>query len=47
MKLQEIGWGWGNVDWIQMAQNRDKWLELSNTAIISCSITCEETRLFE
>jgi hypothetical protein len=29
MKLREIGWG--SVDWIQLAQDRDRWQALVNT----------------
>jgi hypothetical protein len=29
MDLREIGWG--SVDWIQLAQNRDRWRSLVNT----------------
>jgi hypothetical protein len=25
--------GWGSVDWIQMAQDRDRWLALVNTVM--------------
>jgi hypothetical protein len=25
MDLREIGWGGGGVDWIRMAQDRDRW----------------------
>jgi hypothetical protein len=31
MDLREIGWG--SVDWIQLAQDRDRWRALVNTAI--------------
>jgi hypothetical protein len=31
MKLGEIGWGC--VDWIDLAQDRDQWRALVNTAI--------------
>jgi hypothetical protein len=31
MDLREIGWG--NVDWIQLAQDRDRWRALVNTVI--------------
>jgi hypothetical protein len=30
--LKEIGWG-GGVDWIRLAQGRDKWLALVNTVV--------------
>jgi hypothetical protein len=30
MDLQEIGW---NVDWIDLAHNRDKWRAVVNTAM--------------
>jgi hypothetical protein len=26
MDLQEVGWGWG--DWMELAQNRDRWRTL-------------------
>jgi hypothetical protein len=29
--LREIGWG--NVDWIQLAQDRDRWRAVVNTVI--------------
>jgi hypothetical protein len=31
MDLREIGWG--SVDWIQLAQDRDRWRALVNTAM--------------
>jgi hypothetical protein len=31
MDLREIGWG--RVDWIQLAQDRDRWWALVNTVI--------------
>jgi hypothetical protein len=31
MDLREIGWG--NVDWIQLAQERDRWWALVNTVM--------------
>jgi hypothetical protein len=31
MDLREIGWG--SVDWIQLAQNRDRWRDLVNTVM--------------
>jgi hypothetical protein len=31
MDLMEIGWG--NVDWIQLAQDKDRWRALINTAM--------------
>jgi hypothetical protein len=31
MDLREIGWG--SVDWIQLAQDRDRWRDLVNTVI--------------
>jgi hypothetical protein len=31
MDLREIGWG--SVDWIQLAQDRDRWRALENTVI--------------
>ena len=47
MNLREIGWGWGDGNWIHLAQNRDNWLDFSNTAMNSCSITCGEIKLVE
>jgi hypothetical protein len=29
--LREIGWG--GLDWIDLAQDRDKWMDLVNTVI--------------
>jgi hypothetical protein len=31
MKLREIGWG--GIDWIDLAQDRDQWRALMNTVI--------------
>jgi hypothetical protein len=31
MDLREIGWG--SVDWIQLAQDRDRWQDLANTVM--------------
>jgi len=31
MDLREIGWG--DVDWMHLAQNRDQWRALVNTAL--------------
>jgi hypothetical protein len=31
MDLREIGWG--SVDWIQLAQNRDRWRAVVNTVM--------------
>jgi hypothetical protein len=31
MDLREIGWG--SVDWIQLAQDRDRWPSLVNTVM--------------
>jgi hypothetical protein len=31
MDLREIGWG--SVDWIQLAQDRDRWRDLVNTVM--------------
>jgi hypothetical protein len=31
MDLREIGWG--SVDWIRLAQDRDRWLALVNTVM--------------
>jgi hypothetical protein len=32
MDLREIGWR--SIDWIQLAQDRDRWLALVNTVMI-------------
>jgi hypothetical protein len=32
MDLKEIGWE--SVDWIHLAQDRDQWRDLVNTAVI-------------
>jgi hypothetical protein len=32
MDLREIGWG--SMDWVDMAQNRDQWRALLNTVMI-------------
>jgi hypothetical protein len=34
--------GWGAVDWIYLAQDRDKWLALLNMATNSGSVICGE-----
>jgi hypothetical protein len=31
VKLRKVGWG--NVEWIQLAQNRDQWRALVNTVM--------------
>jgi hypothetical protein len=31
MDLREIGWG--SIDWIQLAQDRDRWLAFVNTVM--------------
>jgi hypothetical protein len=31
MNLRKIGWG--SVDWIQLAQDRDRWRDLVNTVM--------------
>jgi hypothetical protein len=31
MDLKEIGWG--SVDWIQLAQDRDRWRDFVNTVM--------------
>jgi hypothetical protein len=41
MDLGEIGWG--GVDWIGLAQDRDKWRALVNVVILLGSIKCRET----
>jgi hypothetical protein len=39
MYLREVGWG-GGIDWIDLAQDRDRWWALVNEP--SRSITCGE-----
>jgi hypothetical protein len=34
MELEEVGWS--DVDWIGLAQDRDKWRALVNTVINLC-----------
>jgi hypothetical protein len=38
MDLREIGWG--RTDWINLAQDRDQWKSLVNTAINLQIIKC-------
>jgi hypothetical protein len=33
MDLQEVGWGGGGMDWIDMAQDRDRWRALVNAVM--------------
>jgi hypothetical protein len=33
MDLRDIGIGWHDVDWIDMAQDRDQWRALVNTML--------------
>jgi hypothetical protein len=34
MDLTEIGWGgWGSVEWIQLAQDRDRWRAVVGTVM--------------
>jgi hypothetical protein len=33
MDLREIGWSGGRDEWIQLAQNRDRWRALVNTVM--------------
>lgn len=41
MKVQEIGWG--GVDWIEMAQDREKWWAFVNAVMkLSVCIKCKE-----
>jgi hypothetical protein len=40
MDLREIGWD--GVDWIDMAQEREKWTALLNTIEPSGSVKCGE-----
>jgi hypothetical protein len=30
MNLREIGWGGGGVEWIHLAQDRDRWRDVVN-----------------
>jgi hypothetical protein len=30
MDLREVGWGGGGIDWINLAQDRDRWTALVN-----------------
>jgi hypothetical protein len=36
MDLLEIGWG--SVDWIGLAHDRDKWRSLDNVVVITCAV---------
>jgi len=33
MDLQEAGWGGGGMDWIELAQDRDRWRALENAVM--------------
>jgi hypothetical protein len=33
VKMEFNGSGWGDVEWISLAQNRDKWLAAVNTVM--------------
>jgi hypothetical protein len=33
MGLREIGWGVGEVEWIHLAQDRDRWRYVVNTVM--------------
>jgi hypothetical protein len=33
MDIREIGWGGGGVEWIHMAQDKDRWLALVNAVM--------------
>jgi hypothetical protein len=38
MDIREVGWS--GVDWINLAQDRDRWRALVNTVMKYCSIKC-------
>jgi hypothetical protein len=33
MDLREVGWGGGGMDWINLAQDRDRWRALVNAVM--------------
>jgi hypothetical protein len=33
MDLREVGWGGGGMDWINLAQDRDRWRALVNSVM--------------
>jgi hypothetical protein len=39
MDLGEVGWG--DVDWIGLSQNRNKWRALVNSGSMKCWLTIE------
>jgi hypothetical protein len=41
MDVTKVGWGGGGEEWIQSAQDRDRWRALVNT-VIYLGWTCKE-----
>jgi hypothetical protein len=33
MDIQEVGWGGGHMDWIDLAQNRNRWRAVVNVVM--------------
>jgi hypothetical protein len=42
IKMDLRGIGWGGMDWIDLAQDRDQWRAVVNTVMNSSSIKCWE-----